>query len=66
MVFVDPRPRRDSATAGRGVPGFFATLRGALSDLPRQEPVYNELAVISHYNRQARRLKARWRVFRRI
>ncbi|WP_137896048.1 patatin-like protein [Ramlibacter sp. 2FC] len=58
LVFVDPRPRRDSATAGRGVPGFFATLRGALSDLPRQEPVYNELAVISHYNRQARRLKA--------
>jgi patatin-related protein len=41
-----------------GVPGFFATLRGALSDLPRHDPVYNELAVISKYNRQARRLKA--------
>ncbi|MGH6638859.1 MAG: patatin-like protein [Polaromonas sp.] len=58
LVFIDPHPRRDKAVAGTGVPGFFATLRGALSDLPRHDPVYNELAVISRYNRQARRLKA--------
>lgn len=57
LVFIDPHPRRDKAVAGTGVPGFFATLRGALSDLPRHDPVYNELAVISRYNRQARRLK---------
>jgi len=58
LVYIDPRPSRDKVAAGRGVPGFFATLRGALSDLPRHDPVYNELAVISRYNRQARRLKA--------
>lgn len=58
LVFIDPHPRRDKAVSGNGVPGFFATLRAALSDLPRHDPVYNELAVISRYNRQARRLKA--------
>lgn len=58
LVFIDPHPRSGPALSGQGVPGFFATLRGALSDLPRQDPVYNELAVISRYNRQARRLKA--------
>jgi len=57
LVLIDPHSRRDIAVAGTGVPGFFATLRGALSDLPRHGPVYNELAVISRYNRQARRLK---------
>lgn len=57
LVFIDPHPKRDTVGTGTGVPGFFATLRGALSDLPRQDPVYNELAVISRYNRQARRLK---------
>ncbi|MFD1690936.1 patatin-like protein [Azotobacter chroococcum] len=57
LVFIDPNPGMVRA-AGTGVPGFFATLRGALSDLPRHDPVYNELAVISRYNVQARRLKA--------
>ncbi|WP_249931231.1 hypothetical protein [Ramlibacter sp. 2FC] len=56
LVFVDPRPRSGGA-ASTGVPGFFATLRGALVDLPRQAPIYNELAGVGHYNVQARRLK---------
>ena len=58
LVYIDPHPKGTRPIAGTGVPGFFATLRGALSDLPRQDPVYNELAVISRYNVQARRLKA--------
>ena len=57
LVYIDPHPK-GRRQAGTGVPGFFATLRGALSDLPRQGPVYNELVAISHYNIQARRLKA--------
>lgn len=59
LVYIDPHPKGTRRRQpGTGVPGFFATLRGALSDLPRQDPVYNELAVISRYNVQARRLKA--------
>ncbi|GAB3374993.1 patatin-like protein [Azotobacter armeniacus] len=57
LVFIDPHPGMGKAVSGAGAPGFFATLRGALSDLPRHDPVYNELAVISRYNVQARRLK---------
>ncbi|SDS28699.1 patatin-like protein [Pseudomonas oryzae] len=58
LVYIDPHPKGTRRLPGAGVPGFFATLRGALSDLPRQDPVYNELATISRYNVQARRLKA--------
>ncbi len=58
LVYIDPHPKGTRRLPGTGVPGFFATLRGALSDLPRQDPVYNELTVISRYNVQARRLKA--------
>lgn len=58
LVYIDPRPVRDRRTAGPGAPGFFSTLRAALSDLPRHDPVYKELAQISQYNRQASRLKA--------
>ncbi|MBV2133034.1 patatin-like protein [Pseudomonas sp. MAP12] len=58
LVYIDPHPKGTRRLPAVGVPGFFATLRGALSDLPRQDPVYNELAVISRYNVQARRLKA--------
>ena len=57
LVYVDPRPKGRRVSAGTGVPGFFATLRGALTDLPRQDPVYNELAMLSRHNVQARRLK---------
>ncbi|HYQ40198.1 MAG TPA: patatin-like protein, partial [Pseudomonas sp.] len=57
LVYIDPRPQRERPQAA-GVPGFFATLRGALTDLPRQDPVYNELAMLGPYNVQARRLKA--------
>ena len=57
LVYVDPRPKGRRTKAVAGVPGFFATLRGALTELPRQEPVYNELAMLSRHNVQARRLK---------
>ena len=58
LVYIDPHPKSTKLPRGSGVPGFFATLRGAFTDLPRNDPVYNELAMISRYNVQARRLKA--------
>lgn len=59
LVYIDPHSRfdkSDKAPPG-SIPGFFTTLRGALSDLPRTDPTYNELAEVSRYNRQVRRLK---------
>lgn len=57
LVYIDPHSLTDKVPASSGVPGFFATLRGALSDLPRTDPTYNDLADVSHYNKQVRRLK---------
>lgn len=57
LVYIDPHSMLEKAAPSSGVPGFFATLRGALSDLPRTAPTYNELANVSRYNRQVRRLK---------
>ena len=57
LIYIDPHSRLDKPAASSSVPGFFATLRGALSDLPRIDPTYDELADVSHYNKQVRRLK---------
>jgi patatin-related protein len=57
LIYIDPHSRTDKPDAPANVPGFFATLRGALSDLPHNDPIYNELADISRYNKQTRRLK---------
>lgn len=57
LVYIDPHSQLDKPAASSNVPGFFATLRGALSDLPRTDPTYNELADVSRYNKQVRRLK---------
>lgn len=57
LIYIDPHSRADRPDAPMNVPGFFSTLRGALSDLPRNDPIYNELADVSRYNKQTRRLK---------
>ena len=57
LVYIDPHSKLDKPAVSSSVPGFFATLRGALSDLPRTDPTYNELADVSRYNKQVRRLK---------
>ena len=57
LVYIDPHSQLDKPAVSSSVPGFFATLRGALSDLPRTDPTYNELADVSRYNKHVRRLK---------
>ena len=57
LIYVDPHPYRPKRNAHPPVPSFFTTLRGALSDLPRHEPVSDELADIGRFNEQIRRLK---------
>jgi patatin-related protein len=57
VVYVDPNPRPPATSAHRGMPGFFATLRGALSEIPLAEPVTDELHWIARFNERARRLR---------
>lgn len=57
LVYIDPRPMVDEAFTVRA-PGFFDILRGALSDLPRHEPIYQELAEVDEFNAKVRRARA--------
>jgi patatin-related protein len=58
LVYIDPHPASAVTRRARSVPGFFATLRGALSDIPSSQPVTDELGRVLEFNEQVRRLRA--------
>jgi patatin-related protein len=58
VVYIDPNPAAAGLPAHHAVPGFFATLKGALSDIPLNEPVTDELSWVARFNERARRLRA--------
>jgi len=58
LVYIDPDPVQPSPPPGGRMPGFFATLKGALSDLPRNEPIGEQLEFISSFNERVRKLRA--------
>jgi patatin-related protein len=58
LVYVDPDPTRPEPPLTRLVPGFFTTLKSALSDIPRNEPIADELGWVNGFNERVRRLKA--------
>ena len=58
LVYIDPHPAPLVSPRRQQVPGFFATLRAALSDIPSSQPVTDELARVVEFNDQVRRLRA--------
>jgi patatin-related protein len=58
LVYIEPHPAPPVVAARRNVPGFFATLRGAMSDIPSSQPVTNELNWVLDFNDRVRRLRA--------
>ena len=58
VIYVDPNPALPGSPAHHVMPGFFATLKGALSDIPLAQPLTDELGWIARHNEGARRLKA--------
>jgi patatin-related protein len=58
IVYIDPHPPSPVTSRTHGIPGFFATLRGALSDIPSSQPVTEELSRVVGFNEQVRRLRA--------
>ncbi len=58
LLYIDPHPRGPSNEEWGLVPGFFRTLKGALSDIPRNEPIHEDLAWVNAYNIEVRRLQA--------
>ena len=58
LVYIDPDPVQPPPPPSGRVPGFFTTLKGALSDLPRNEPISDELGFIAGFNERVRRMRA--------
>jgi patatin-related protein len=58
LVYIDPDPVQPAPPRGGRKPGFFATLKGALSDLPRNQPIAEQLESISVFNERVRKLRA--------
>ncbi len=56
LLYIDPHPK-SAETRSMRVPGFFSTLKGALSDIPRNEPIHDDLAWVNTYNAEVRRLQ---------
>jgi patatin-related protein len=54
LVYIEPDPAPAAVPTHRRVPGFFATLRGAISDIPRTQPVTDELSWVGEFNDQIR------------
>jgi len=52
IIYVDPDPESGELERGGASPGFFQTIRSSLSDIPRNEPVRDELAEINQISRQ--------------
>ena len=58
LVYIDPDPASVASGIHGAAPGFFSTLKAALSDLPSTQPVANELAWVIDFNAQVRRSKS--------
>jgi patatin-related protein len=60
FVYIDPKPGVRSLRFGGGgaaqAPGFFATILGALSDIPREQPIRDNLEAIEQRSARIRRM----------
>jgi patatin-related protein len=58
LVYIDANPASVASSTHSELPGFFSTLKGALSDLPSAQPIANELAWVINLNAQVRAIKS--------
>lgn len=61
FVYIDPKPGVHSVRLGGGGseegPGFFSTILGALSDIPREQPIRDSLEAIEQRSSRIRRTR---------
>jgi patatin-related protein len=57
LVYIDPNPAMPDGADHLAVPGFFSTLKGALSDIPRNQPIADALNGVIDFNDQVRHLR---------
>jgi len=58
LVYIDPHPGGSRSSALRSVPNLFSVIKGSLSDLPRNQPVADELDWVIGFNDRVRRLRS--------
>ncbi len=61
FVYIDPKPGIRAVRLGKTdaeVPGFFSTIIGALSELPREQPIRDSLDAIEGRSARIRRFQA--------
>ena len=58
LLYIDPHPKGYESRSWGRIPGWFETLKGALSDIPRNEPIHDDLAWVNTYNTEVRRMQA--------
>lgn len=56
IVYIDPVPEDLSVNDNETSPGFFRSILASLSEIPRNEPINDELNWVNDHNRQSRRL----------
>ena len=57
LLYIDPHPRTTDRRSRKHPPGWFETWKGALSDIPRNEPVHDDLSWVNGYNKEVKRLQ---------
>lgn len=58
LIYIDPDPIPADVPAPQRMPGFFAALKGALSDIPSTQPVVDELSWVVSFNERVRRIRS--------
>jgi len=58
LIFIDAKPESIRSGSHAELPNFFSTIKGALSDLPSEQPIANELAWVLNLNAQARNIRS--------
>ena len=58
FVYIDPKPGAHSEhDVGTALPGWFATVLRSLADIPREQPIRDNLAAIAALSQRVRRLR---------
>ncbi|MSO72952.1 MAG: patatin-like protein [Rhodospirillaceae bacterium] len=58
LLYIDPHPKSSvDDEAASHTPGWIATLKAALSDIPRNEPIHDDLSWVNTHNSEVRRLQ---------
>jgi patatin-related protein len=52
IIYIDPHPQDQPPPPSGVIPSFFSTLKGALSDIPRNEPIHDDLDGIQSFNKR--------------